>query len=155
MGRAEVLTKALKSHDRMLYVEKNKEGKLCVFRHSIRWETYYLEDNVLLRFARPAPHFVLALTHNFKANGMDVDWGVEPIMHRIRSIDLWNRDLCREQEEQYEKKKAGLDRESRNQAEAFASDVRPIFKKTFADYNTSSMKKTDRRRKDEEKYGNQ
>ncbi len=149
MGRAEVITRALRIHDRELYCAKHSEGKLCVFRKSIRWESYALEDNVVLRVARPAPHLVFPLTDNWKMSGREVEWGVLPIMQRIYAHDLHNRDLVAEMEKQYDKHKESIGRDSRNQAEAFASDFRPQFKKAFADVNTANMAKIERKKKDE------
>lgn len=154
MGRAEVITRAVKQYDRELYCGRDKEGKLCIFRKSLRWEAYELEENVVLRVARPAPHLVFPLTDNWKSQGMPVDWGVMPILDRLRAHDLHNRDLVRELEKEYDKNKEQLARESHNQAEACASEMRNQFKKAFADVNTSSMAKIERKRKDEEQYVN-
>lgn len=154
MGRAEAITRAVKTYDRELYCERNKEGKLCIFRKSIRWESFQLEDNVVLRVARPAPHLVFTLTDNWRPQGRPVNWGVLPILAHLRECDLHNRDIVSELEKQDDKHREACARESRNQAEAFASEFRSDFKKAFADVNTSNFKKVERKRKDEEKYGN-
>jgi hypothetical protein len=96
----------------------------------------------------------MALTHNFQSNGDAVDWGIEPILHRIKSIDLWNRDLVNEQEKQYDEKKKAIERESKNKAEDEARELRSAFKKTFNDYNVSTLNKIDKRRNDEVKNVN-
>lgn len=160
MGRAEYLTKMLKSFDRQLYCAKNGEGKLCVYRNSIRWEDYELprdlsnsEGTVILRTARPAPFFIFALTEDWKPQGRPIDYGYDQILDRLRAHDMWNRDLIAEQEKQYDKAKESADKESLSKAEDFAREIRPQFKKAFSDVNTSSMsKKVERVRKDEEKF---
>lgn len=150
VGRAERLTRALKKHDRELYVAKGIEGKLCLFRNSTRWESYELDSNVTLTVARPAPFLIFALTDNFKPSGREVEWGVLPILRRLDAHDLHKRDLVEEQEKQYEEKKRAEERAVQNENEAFLKELRPQFKKVFADVNTSNMAKIDRRRKHEE-----
>lgn len=153
MDRAYDLTRNLKIHDRELYCSKDREGKLCVYRNSTRWEDFEIDSNTVLRRARSTPFLIFKLTENWKPNGVPVDWGIEPILYRLKAHDLWNRDLVDEQEKQYEKKKESNDRDSKNNSEAFAHEFRSQFKKVFSDVNTSSMEKIERRRTDEENYG--
>lgn len=150
MGRAERLTKELKKYDRKLYVDKSIEGKLCVYRHSTRLEHYDL-DGVLLTVARPTPFLIFPLTHNFRHNGHEVEWGVLPIRARLDAIDAQKRDIARELEIQEEKHLAATERDRLNHNEAFLKDFRPQFAKVFSDVNTSSLAKRDRRKIDEEK----
>lgn len=153
MGRAEQITKAVKSYDSKLYCEKSREGKLCVYRRGSRIEPYDI-DGLAINFVRPAPHFVFALTHDWKLAGRPVDWGVLPIMNRLKAIDLWQRDLAEESIKSVERASESYQRDMGNSIESFLYDFRSSFKKATADINTASMKKIDRRRKDESKYGN-
>lgn len=146
MGRVERITEAIKSHDRLLYCDESREGKLCIYRKSTRLEAYRLDDDSVLQFARPAPHFIFALTHNWKMDGRNVDWGIEPIMARLRAIDLWNRDLAEEFIQQEEKEIESSERERKNTTEAFLKDFRRQFAKTFDGVNTANMAKKDSRR---------
>ncbi len=146
MGRRmEQITAALKSHDYKLYCGENKEGTLCVFRKSYTCEVYQIGDNIL-NYLRPAPHFIFAITDNWKANGIPRDWGIDPIMTRILSIDSWNRDVAGELVKQYEKDDASKDRDVDNNIEAFAKDYRRTFAKETNHINTANMKKIDKRR---------
>lgn len=146
MGRAERITEAIKSHDGLLYCDENREGKLCVYRKSTRFETYRLDDDSILRFARPTPHFVFALTHDWRITGQMVDWGIEPICARLKAIDLWKRDLAEEIIQQEEKNIESAARDRKNTTESFLLDFRKQFAKTFDDVNTSTLVKKDSRR---------
>lgn len=146
MGRAERITAEIQSQDRLLYCERDREGKLCIYRKSTRLEDYRLNDGSLLRFARPAPHFVFALTHDWKTTGEPKDWGIEPIKARLKAIDLWQRDLAEEIIQQEEKHLESVARDRRNSTESFLLDFRKQFAKTFDGINTSNMAKKDRRR---------
>lgn len=146
MGRAERITQAIKLHDRELFCERSEEGKLCVYRKSHRVEPYRLDDESVLYFVRPTPYFVFALTHNWRLTGMPVEWGIEPIMARLRAIDLWNRDVAGDIIQQELKEQESRERDLRNTTESFLLDFRKQFAKTFNDVNTSTLEKKDSRR---------
>lgn len=154
MGRAQYLTRCLKAYDRELYCAQDREGKLCVYRNSTRWEHYELENGESLAVARPTPWFIFALTHDWRPTGKSVDWGELPILERLKAIDLWNRNLVDEQEADAEKDERSRERDYRNNCEGFLSEFRSQFKKTFNDFNVSSLSKVDRRRSDEKKIKN-
>lgn len=141
MRRADRITSALKKHDSELYCVEHMEGKLCVMRKSHRWETYSLDEDSTLQYLRASPFFIFALTDNWKLTGNPVDRGIEPIMARIKAIDLWNRDLASEIIDQTEKEYAEKDRDRNNKVESFLYDFRSQFKKTFSDVNVSNLKK--------------
>lgn len=145
MGRAERITREIQSHDRLLYCERNEAGRLCVYRKSTRYETYHLSDDATLVWARPTPYFVFALTHNWKIDGRPVDWGLCPIMARLKAIDLWNRDLAEEIIQDEEKRIESMARDRRNTTEAFLLDFRRQFAKAFDGVNTANMAKKDKR----------
>lgn len=146
MGRAERITEMLKLHDSMLYCERNKEGKLCVYRKGTRWEHYQIGD-IEYAFARPAPHFIFAITDNWKTTGVPVEWGLLPILNRIKAIDLWNRDLAEEVIQQTEKQNESAQRDLANSTESFLKDFRRQFARATNDINTSNLdKKRDLRR---------
>jgi hypothetical protein len=145
VGRAEQITRELKLHDRELYCEMHKVGKLCVYRKSVRWEDYDL-DGVFMRFARPAPHFIMALTHNWQLAGDAVDWGLLPIIARLNAMDLHNRDLAEELIKDEEKRAEQRRRDFHSKNEDFAKEIRRPFAKAFNDINTANMAKTDNRK---------
>lgn len=144
MGRAEHITSVIKSHDYMLYCERSMDGKLCVYRKGTRVETYYLDDSTVVHSVRSTPHFIFALTDTWKMDGRPVDWGIEPIMARLKAIDLWNRDLAGEIEEREKRDEKSRERAARNSIEDFLYDFRSQFKKTFNDVNTASLDKRKR-----------
>jgi hypothetical protein len=141
VGRVERISSAVQSHDWKLYCAKDIAGKLCIFRKSQRVETFYLDDTTVIHSVRPAPHFVMALTHNWKANGIPVDWGLEPILARVKSLDLWNRDIVSDLEVQEEKHLESCERDRKNKTEDFLHEFRSDFKRTFSDVNTSTLDK--------------
>lgn len=133
--RAYRVSKALKEHDVLLYAAEVKEGMIHVFRKS--------------RDLMRPPHFVLALTDNWQANGKPVEYGALVIMARIKAMDLWRDDtiveaLMKENEKASESKS----RDRRNSVESFLYDFRDDFKRTFAYTNTSNFESKTRRMKD-------
>lgn len=152
MGREDVITKAIKLHDRELYCERSGEGKLCVYRKGQRVESFRLDDDgtgadeSVLHFLRPTPHFVFALTENWRMASEPRDWGLEPILARIKAHDLWNRDVAGDAIEQELKESASLERERQNTIESFLLDYRRQFAKAFDGVNTSTLAKKDSRR---------
>lgn len=146
MGRIDVITQAIKLHDRSLYCERSEEGKLCVYRKSQRVESYRLDDESVLHYVRPTPYFVFALTDNWRMTGEPREWGIEPIMARLKALDLWNRDVAGDIIDQELKERASLERERQNTIESFLIDFRRQFAKTFNDVNTSTLAKKESRR---------
>lgn len=147
MGRAERITRAIKLHDPLLYCERGEEGKLCIYRMSERVESHRLDDESVLHFVRPTPYFVFALTDNWRLAGEPRDWGIEPIMARLKALDLWNRDLAGDLIAAEMKERESLERERQNSIESFLLDFRKQFQKTFDGVNTANMdKKKDSRR---------
>lgn len=148
--RTRRITKALQAHDLMLYCAK-QNGVMCVFRKSHKWVTQRLSDSEYLRVLCFSPHFIFALTDNWRTTGVPCDWGIEPIMAKIRAGDLQHRD---DLVAQFEKINEDIDRREENyrkgEAEAFASDVRSEFKKLGDNLNLSTVAKKDSRR-DQEK----
>lgn len=163
MGRVRQLTRRLKSFDSALYCAENKEGKLCVYRNSTRWEDVWIDArlmgqsepyDVLLKVAHPSPFYIFTLTHDWRPTGRSVEWSWDKIYYQLQKHDGWNRDLMADIDKQEEESKRSAARQARSKAEDFASEFRPSFQKAFSDINTSSMAKIDKRKLDEEKYGN-
>lgn len=139
MGRRERITEAVKTHDPMLFC-KEHTGKLCIFRKGWKWESYDIDDEVLL-FLRPDDYFVMALTDTWKLAGSPVDHGLDPILRRIQAIDLWKVDMATESIKSAEKHEESQARDRRNKNEAFLYDFRSRFAKTFNDVNVANMDK--------------
>ncbi len=152
MDRSKRISSVIKTHDRELYCEM-REGKLCIMRKSARIEAYDV-NGTTIHFVRSAPFFIFALTEDWRFDSEPRDWGLEPILHKIRSHDLWSRDLAGECLKQTEKMTEVRARERSNNNEAFLKDYRRQFAKTFDDVNTGSMDKTKDKRRLGEKNGN-
>lgn len=152
MGRVERITEVIKTHDSKLFC-KRLAGIPCVFRESSKWEHYAVDGENYL-FSRPNPYFVFALTKNWRKDSEPVDWGLVPIVERLKFIDLWNRDLARECEAQQNKIDESNLKKMRGDNEAFLKDYRREFAKTFNDVNTANLAKKDKRKIGDKKHGN-
>lgn len=138
-SRTRTLTSHLKGIDGKLYAERELGGMICVYRESTRGESFE-HDGQRYVYPRSHPHLILALTHNWNVNGVPVEWGIEPILHRMQEIDLWNRGrTANELIESYEKSDQIRAKDRRNMYEAWSGDNRSVFKKAFKDINTSNM----------------
>lgn len=153
MGRMDDVTKFVKRFDPMLYCDSHAEGKLCVFRKSKRVESYDV-GGLMIDFIRPAPYFVFALTDNWLLTGNPVDRGLEQIRDRLMKIDLWSRDLVKEIADRQEEISQSRSRDVDNHIESYLLDHRKEFARASNDVLTHSMKKVDRRKKDERKVKN-
>lgn len=139
MGRAERVTEYIKQHDRKLFCAPNAAGTLCIWRKVDRLETYDV-DGLSITFALPDQHLVTYLTDTWTQKGTPVEWGLLPIMDRIREIDLWaNEKMVHNLIKDYEKK-AEEDRKARNDKhEEFSEILRDDFKHSFGDHIVGSL----------------
>ena len=144
--RVETLTKAVKTHDKELFC-KEEQGKILVCRKRTVWESHDLDADVKLLYSRQVPEVLFALTHNFSQTGDPIDLGIEPLIQRIKSIDLWStvsestnvvKNLAKHADDVQNKK--------RSKYEDMARELRGSFKKAFSDYSVGSLKKIDKRR---------
>lgn len=153
MGRVERLTRELQKHDRELYANWIPDKCIAIYRKSKSYEApQRLDDGSWLRVCRFAPHFVFALTDTWTMNGERVDWGIEPVMARIRAMDLWNRDVAGDLIHQYKKDDESAERDGRNNIESFLYEFRGQFAKSFKDVNTSNLNKIDNAKRRENAY---
>lgn len=97
--------------------------------------------------SRPQPQPVMDLTDNWNIGGTPVEWGIEPILARLKAIDIAsNPTLFEDMMKGYEKLAESKERDFTNNVESFLLDFRRQFAKTFNDINTSTMEKIDKRR---------
>ena len=146
------ITKHLKGLDSKLYAVKDERSNVIhVYREGTRLE-HFEHNGVKYVYPRTSPHFILALTDTWTANGRPVEWGIEPLMQRMADIDSWNRGrTVDELIARYEKRDAEKDRDRVNMHEAWLRDNRSVFKKAFNEINTSSLNVKE---KEKELYGN-
>lgn len=146
MNQAERYTEALKRHDRDLFCRLEADGFYKVYLKSARYETYEVNCKVV-SFLVPDFKFVVALSDTWSIRGKPVEWGLLPLMEKIRSIDSQNKDAEMYQlEEQFRKTSEAKERDFNNKTEAFLYDFHSQFAKTFKDFNTSTVNKKDKRR---------
>jgi hypothetical protein len=146
MGRVESITRELQNYDGQLFA-KRVQGRIDVMRKGHRMEYCGQLDDGALYHSRRADHYIFSLTENWSVSGKPVDWGILPILARLKAIDCWSRDdFMQELEESYEKNKKSKERDFSNTVESFMYEFRSAFKKTFNDINTSTLPKIDRRR---------
>lgn len=123
-SRTARVSRLVRSYDRKLYAQRIN-GMIQVWREGERSEVlpYEVEDaNYILR---PNPQFIFALTDDWKLGGQPVDWGIEPLSWKIRSMDAWRDDsyfdrMLKSREREEEEK----DRTRRNEFRAIAADYR-------------------------------
>jgi hypothetical protein len=126
------LTKELKKHKSDLICKRGDDGKLHVYQER------GLEDVL-----------VCSLTDDWQTTGEPVEWGLLPILNRLKAHDLasdgghefwsWFRDQNRKVDESKE-------RALKNSVESFLMDFRPQFAKATNDVNTANLAKLDKRR---------
>jgi hypothetical protein len=147
-AREFVLTKHLKAHDSELFCKRaGLEGPHCVYRKVTRWDEVPV-DGGTLKYSRPSQEFIFALTEDWTLNGKPTEWGIEPVLDRIKHGDLWNRPhLVEDLIGSYERASETKARHLSSQTEDFLKDFRPQFAKAFNDINTSTLEKVDSRRK--------
>jgi hypothetical protein len=134
-----------------LYCDVLSSGIPAIFRRTYRAEVHDLDGDSLV-VLKDAPHFVFALSDNWSANGKPVDWGLEPIMARLKAMDIWGRQsIVDELINEYEKASESKDKDRQNNIESFLYEMHSKVKKSWSDINTSTLSKKDRRRDDEKK----
>lgn len=153
--RQDRITREIQYHDRDLYCAKDYKGRMSIFRKSFVHEDCWLDDHTVIKSLVFRPQYIMSLTDNWAASGCPVEWGLDPILRRLREIDSHNRDLMIEIEANHDKAKASKQRALESETEAFVKDWRREFAKATNDINTSTMEKKDSRRLAERKvrYG--
>lgn len=139
-SRAKLLTSHLKEYDHDLYaIRESSTGTIHVYRKAKR-PIHFNYDDVNYVALVENPQFILALTDNWTLKGRPVDWGIDPLLERIRSIDSFNaakkvQDLIAS----YEARSAQKDKDRKDSHEAWLRDNRNVFKRAFNDINTSNL----------------
>lgn len=147
MNRERRITQELKKHDSSLYAKTNRFGITQVFKKYSSLVPYEI-DGKKVYCLEPNDLYIFSLTVDWTPKSPVADWGLEPLMRKLRSIDAWNKDSevhqINKMNEKVDESKA---RHMKNESEAFASDVLyPAFKKTMGDINTANLNKIDKRR---------
>jgi hypothetical protein len=152
MSREIEINRIVQNYDRELVAQRDFKGTMCVWRKANKFEAFEFEGIKYL-YARPHLNLVFALTDNWTQKGRPVEWGLEPILNRLKSIDVWrDPDFAENLIAQYEKDAQSQKRQMKNTVESFLIDYRRQFAKTFGDVNTSTLEKTDKRRIKDGRY---
>lgn len=129
MRRVKELNRVLSSYDRNLYSQCLRYPRIDIYRKS--------------DYAMSPPHFLFALTDNWKVDGRPVEWGIELVLDRIRANDLWRDDSFVENYLKLtDKWKESKERDRKNNMESFLYDFRSEFHKATKDINTALLPKT-------------
>lgn len=115
-----------------------KTEQIHVFERATRCESIWLNDDTQIHVLKPYGNFVFALTDNWNAKGNPVDWGLEPIMSRLRSINIQARaDFFTKLEEEEEKARQSEERARKNKLEDFLHEFHLPLRKASEGINTS------------------
>jgi hypothetical protein len=149
--RANKITAAIQAHDYLLYA-KDDGRAIRIYRKQKEFRPEYLGfEKPVLNLVRN-DYLVMSLTDTWGMNGRRVDWGIEPILARLKAMDLWNSgnigDQFFEDEKKHEESKS---KEFRNNVESFLYDFKGQFAKATSDINTSNLNKLDKRALGEKK----
>jgi hypothetical protein len=135
-------TKALRRYDRDLFVERTKDGALCVFRKVKRYKPVCVSEGFRLMNLTECKEFVFALTDNWTLSGRPVEWGIDRVISRLQQHDAWeNERFFEELDRENEKVDESRRRALKNEAEAFWSDNRRAFQRATDDILTHSLSK--------------
>lgn len=135
-------TKALRRYDRDLFVERTKDGVLCVFRKVKRFVPVCVSEGFKLMNLIECKQLVFALTDTWTVKGNPIDWGIDDVLGRIRKLDTWeNKNFYEELDAENDKVDERNRRAMRNEIEAFWGHERDRFKDAFKDTLTHSMSK--------------
>jgi hypothetical protein len=138
--------------DRRLMADRRADGTIQIIRQADRMEAsdYNLSAPHL---ASLCPQFVIALTDTWNLHGKAVEWGLEPIVEQLKSMDSWRNDkILSELRAKRERAQADQARIQRNENRARAIDSRKDFARATNEINTSALEKVDNRRKQDGNY---
>lgn len=168
------LTKVLKAYDRDLYAEpvsaKRRRAdydetihsspweyveQVHIKRHVKRLETYWLDKDTKMSITVDTGEYLFALTRDWTMSADRVDWGIEPVMAKIRDMDIHYRggvDLFDEAEKSQLKGAEAKERARKNVLEDGLREMHPIFKKNTNDVNTALFEDPRRKKQKTRSY---
>ena len=146
--RAYRITKEIQTLDRDLYCEKDSRGVMHIMRKALRWQDVDMGEESSMKAVVSHPQHIFSLTRNWQLSGEPCDWGLEPIVRRIREIDSQNAEaIIHKMEEMAEEADRSKKRDFKNKTEDFLREFRPQFARAFNDVNTANMDKTSDKRR--------
>lgn len=124
----------VKEYDRKLYAINTNQDMVQIWREGERPDSSFLGDVEGDYISRPNPQFILALTDTWHLSGNPVEWGLEPIAQRIRTMDSWTRsDIISSMHKQRENEESDRKRHQSSDIRARAADCRKDFARATND----------------------
>jgi len=139
--RARRITDAIQTHDALLYAKDDK-GVIRIYRKCKEYQPEQLTPGIAILNVIRNDHLVMSLTDTWGVRGTKADWGIEPIMARLRALDLWNSWNLAEQffkDEEIDAKARA--RKMKNSTEDFLYDFKRSFQKSTNDIVVSNLSK--------------
>lgn len=141
-------SRVVKGYDKELFLDRNQDGVLCVFRHSKRFELVVETEGYKLMNLKSSREYVFALTDTWGLNGSPRDWGTDDVLDHIKKIDSQsNAKFLEEADALNERVDESRKRAMRNDIEAFFHEERRAFAKATDDILTHSLDKTETKRR--------
>lgn len=133
-SRVQRINKELKMYDESLHAERDISGVIHVYRFKTVLASHFVWNGDTYSYSTLQKDHIFSLTTNFKLGSPAADWGLEPLMRYVRSIDGWGQgdeydEFCRMRETNAAWKKAAHKQELR----ATAADMRRDFAKATND----------------------
>lgn len=123
---------ALKRYDRDLFVARNPNGVLCVFRHSKRFTPVCETENFKLLNLSNCVEYVFAITDTWGASGKERDYGIDDLLNHIQKIDsLANAKFIEEIDAQNDAVDKARDRHLKNEMEGMLAYEKKRFQRAF------------------------
>lgn len=136
------ITDEISRYDYKLYAKKDNDGTIRIYRQCKEYRPELLAHGVAVLNVIRNDHLVMSLTDTWGVRGKPVEWGILPILARLRAMDLWNSDNLMtafiKNEEVDEKRR---EKKMKNTTEDFLYEFRDSFKKATNDINTSQLSK--------------
>lgn len=141
-------TRALRRYDRDLFVDRTRDGALCVFRKVKRFVPVCEGEGFSLKTLLEDKQYVFALTDNWNLSGAPRDWGIDDVVGRVQKIDcLANEKFFDEMDAQNNRIDDSKRRTLRNEMEGFWSYERRRFAKATDGILTHSLSKDEPRKR--------
>lgn len=147
---AKAYEKALKKYDPDLFIDRNREGVLCVFKHSKRFVPVIDTPEFKLFSLITDRQYVFAITDTWGTAGNQRDYGIDDILDHIQKIDsLANSKFLDEIDAQNEAVEKTKKKDLINEMEGMLAHERKRFVKAFDEIAPISkgMSKEDKRKR--------
>ncbi len=128
-----MIDRAVRRYDAYLFANLEADGAIHIYRKA--------------PFSVSLPHHVFTLTDTWTIHGKPVEWGIEPVLARLKAMDLWKEETEVDRiETNLKKQDETKERDFKNNVESFLKDFRRQFARSTDGINTGSLAKIDNRR---------